>query len=254
MTLITPREEDFSGQAFRLYEQARKRGTWKPASDIDWKSLRSTDPRKLELSWQIACQGVYAEQAGLITAAELLAETEDLMARWCLATAVSDEAKHSEVFARYAMQVGGQIAPAKEAVLDLFSGLQGLENPVAKFLVHTLLEGFAGDEFTIFLSTFKGDLLGDIYHRVRQDESRHVVIGTEYLARRLLDPDCEEILNNIDKYSEHALAITGLGDFTSYAFLARLARRSPAELHQWFLSRHEHRMRRILSSDGEEVR
>lgn len=247
MTLITPTRDDFNGQSFRLYEQARRRGTWKPASDIEWKRIRDTDPRKLELSWRIACQGVYAEQAGLITAAELLAETEDLMCRWVLATAVSDEAKHSEVFARYAMQVGGEIAPAKEAVLDLFSGLQGLDNPVAKFLVHTLLEGFAGDEFTIFLSTFQGDLLGDIYHRVREDESRHVVIGTEYLARRLRDPDCEEILETIDRYSQHALDITGIGDFNSYSFLAELAGKTPEELHQWFLSRHAHRMSRILN-------
>ena len=249
MTLIQPTEEDFSRQGFRLYEQARRRGTWRAASDIDWRRIGETSKDKLELSWRIACQGVYAEQAGLITAAELLVDTEDLPARYCLATAVADEAKHSEVFARYAMAVGGEVAPAKEGVLELFSGLQELDNPVAKFVVHTLLEGFAGDEFTIFLSAFEGEVLGDIYQKVRADESRHVIIGTEYLARRLRDPDCAEILERFDGLCEHALTITGIGDFGSYAFLAKLAGKEPADLHRWFTTRHAERVKRILEPE-----
>ncbi|UFJ43000.1 hypothetical protein LOK74_11120 [Brevibacillus humidisoli] len=69
-----------------------------------------------ELAWKMASQSVSTEEIGLLISARLLQEAEDAPTRLCLATAVSDEAKHCEVFARFSISCGGFIEkPAQYA-------------------------------------------------------------------------------------------------------------------------------------------
>lgn len=84
---------------FRLYEKARRAAKWNAATDIPWQESGTLPSRDQDRAWMRASQSVYAEQAGLLTAARLLRDTNDVAARMCMSTAVADEAKHAEVFA-----------------------------------------------------------------------------------------------------------------------------------------------------------
>lgn len=238
-------------RAFRQYEQARVRGTWNPRTDLDWSQQSLLSTSRQELGWQIASQSVYAEQAGLLYATRLLQATDDLPTRLALATAVSDEAKHAEVFARYALLMGDSVEPPLAPVLNLWTGLDEIDDPAAAFLVHMFLEGFATDEFSIFVQAFAGDLLGTIYSLVRRDESRHVGIGIEYLTRRMGEFDDDEAMGLVDSYSAHAISISGLFATGAVEFLATLSGRSPDELVAWLQMRHRKRIDLVLGKGGD---
>lgn len=145
MALLRASRSDLRERGFRLYEQARNRSSWNPRTDLDWTQRSSMSLDRQRLAWEIASQSVYAEQAGLLFASKLLQATNDLPTRFGLATAVSDEAKHTEVFARYALRSGQSVAPPLEPVQDLFAGLGELTDPTGAFLVHTFLEGYAAE-------------------------------------------------------------------------------------------------------------
>ncbi len=247
MTMLQASQSDFRERGFRLYEQARDRSSWNPRTDIDWGRPSAMSVDRQHLAWEIASQSVYAEQAGLLFASKLLQATDDLPTRLGLATAVSDEAKHSEVFARYALRAGESVAAPREPVQDLFAGLGQLDDPTGAFLVHTFLEGYAADEFMIFSRAFADDVLGDVYSFVRRDEARHVVIGLTYLAKHLRRFDIDEARAMIARYSEVALRISGLHGPGAAEFLCGLAGRTDKELYGWFEVRHQARANRILS-------
>jgi hypothetical protein len=203
-------------------------------------------PDRQQLAWEIASQSVYAEQAGLLFASKLLQATDDIPTRLGLATAVSDEAKHSEVFARYALRNGASVGPALGPVQDLFAGLGELADPTAGFLVHMFLEGFAADEFMIFRRAFADDLLGRVYDFVRRDEARHVVIGLTYLSKHLREFDHDEATAMVERYSEHALRISGLLAPGAPEFLCGLSGRRQNDLYAWFAARHQARVGLVL--------
>ena len=247
VTLIAPSVEELGEPGFRLYEKARRASLWNAKTDIPWEraiSLKGDD--RQEKAWIVASQSVYAEQAGLLTAARLLNETDDVAIRLCLATAVSDEAKHSEVFARYALALGHEVAPMNEKVEALWEGLKTIDDPLGRFLVHTILEGFAGDEFTLLIKVFADDLLGTIYEHVRRDEKRHVIMGIDYLKQRLHDKAYGDTLRKIEEFEHYGIEIAGLRDAQFYVGLAVLTGRTPEEIQGWMMRQHQGRMRQIL--------
>jgi hypothetical protein len=252
--LFAPTSQDLKRSAFRIYEKARRVAHWNPRTDIDFERPTTISAERQELAWHLASQSVYAEQVGMMQAARLLTEVDDIAIRYCLATAVSDEAKHSEVFARYAMIRGGVVAPDREHVNHLFDGLENIQDPFGRFIAHSMLEGLAADEFWILRAAFKGDVLEDIYRRVSEDESRHIAIGMDYMSTILRDKAFKEHVQALEQYSQVALEIAGLTNQEIFIWLAGLVDKQPDEVSRWMLRRHRQRIDHLLKgvSDKEE--
>jgi len=241
MGLAKAGSDVLGGRLSSLYQQARVASSWNPARDFNWTSRPSLSPHGEELVWFLASAHSYAEQTGLVIASRLLAETEDLSARLALATAVSDEAKHSEAFARYAIYVGGSVQPMDDESIRLFSTLDRIPSPLGRFLVHTILEGLAHDEFILFEKAFTDDILRRIYHNVRRDEARHVAMGLDYLARVHRDRAGGLETAEFEEYEHIGFDLANL-DKGAFAFMSNITGHDPDLLNQWFLRRHRARM------------
>jgi hypothetical protein len=227
---------------FRIYERAR-RADWRPETDLDWERRSPLSPDMQRIAWTVASQASYAEQLGLLASARLLGQTEDVPARLCLATAVSDEARHSEAFARYALRRGGTVLPPDASMQALREGLESVDDFLGLFFVHTALEWLAADEFTLLARLFQGDVLGDLYPRVRSDELRHVGMGMLYLRWRLKDPGRAGW--DATPYEQLALRLSGF-DERFFAQLGGLLHEPPGAVRHWFMSRHQARVRHLL--------
>lgn len=224
--------------AYKLFEDSLNRTPWR-VDDILKNGYRGADD-KAKLGWRLASRSYYAEQAGLITAATLSAETEDIAYRFDLATAASDEARHADAFLRYANFVGGSPDDCAEEIYPLDEQLSALPY-LGRVLAHTVLEGFAADEFLLLQQYFTDDCLGEIYHNVRRDENRHVAMGIGYIRRATRDDDVlgqylthgNEWMQVCEQYAD----VTALSEMT-----ANLINQPVEHLRKWFLSRHRNRM------------
>jgi hypothetical protein len=224
--------------AYKLFGNSLDRTPWR-VDDILKNGHRGADD-KTKLGWRLASQSYYAEQAGLITAAALSAETEDVAYRFDLATAASDEARHADAFLRYANFVGGSPDNCAAEIYLLDEQLSALPY-LGRVLAHTVLEGFAADEFLLLQQYFMDDCLGEIYHNVRRDENRHVAMGINYIRRSIRDRDIlTQLLTHGNEWMqvcEQYADVTALSEM-----IANLINQSAMRLREWFLSRHRNRM------------
>lgn len=234
---------DFS-ERLKLYERARANSLWRPDTDIDWESpSRLSDDRK-ELAVQLACTGTFTEEIGLVVCARLVERTEDLPARYALALQMTDEAKHSEVFTRYAHRVYGTPPEPPEGVLKISSDLESIENPTALFLVHTMLEGFAYDQFSYMRPAFEGDPLHDIYKYVIADEARHVAMGMDYLRFALHQDLSDEVLDTLAWCEANVFGI-GFVNPQLMAWLSEISGKPSSDISHMFETKHQSRLDRI---------
>ncbi len=241
---LTPASADIlRSRSIQSYRGPRSEDAWDLDSVIDWDAPSRLPEDLLQRAWYITSQGSHAEQIGMLTAAELMDQTDDYGTRVCLAAAVADEGKHSEVLARYAVRLAGSVQAPGEHVDGIFSAFAECDDFLGRFTIHTMLEGFAADEFGIFVRIFRGDPLSTIYDHLRRDELRHVGMGLEYLSRKLETPEAWEAFD-LDRYEQLGLRATGITP-ESFGWLAELDGTSPVELSSWFMSRHEARMKRL---------
>ncbi len=248
MALIAPRDLDGDAQGYRIFSVTRDREPWR-VEDVLRDEPITTDPARRELAWQIASRGFYAEQAGLTAAATLATFTDDAPLRFGLALAAADEARHADAFYRYAKAAGGEPDECREELEPLDDALVALPH-MGRALVHTMLEGFAADEFILLGEVFAGDALGRLYHHVRRDEVRHVAIGLNFLARTSATEAGRAT------WAAHAAAwhrtgtgLTGLSGICDW--LGELTGRDAAALEAWFLRRHHARLRAAGIEIGE---
>ncbi|WBB80753.1 ferritin-like domain-containing protein [Micromonospora sp. WMMD882] len=239
MTLLRPDDLDGDELAYRIFQVTRDREPWR-IEDVLRQGRFSTDPVRAERAWRVASAGYYAEQAGLVAAATLAAETEDAPLRFSLALATADEARHADAFYRYAKAVGGEPADALDTMQPLDDGLTALPY-MGRALVHTMLEGLAADEFVLLGEVFAGDPLGRLYHHVRRDEIRHVAIGLNYLARATRTAQGRDAWQaHAQQWHDIGYGLTGLEQVA--AALAEHTGRDAAAVQAWFLRRHRARL------------
>jgi hypothetical protein len=226
--------------AYKLFGLGRDSMSWSAAEVIGHGNFTS-DPQLSHLSWKLASSGYFAEQVGLVAAAELVAETEDAGLRFGLATAVADEARHADAFLAYAKRVGGEIDDCADRIEPMGTTLRSLPY-LGKILVHTVLEGFAADEFFLLAKLFVGDALAELYHHVRADEVRHVAIGISYLARESANPASADEWNTFaGEWLDKALGIVGVAGLARG--LGAYLHQDPASIEDWFVRRHVARLR-----------
>lgn len=244
MALLQADKSEFGTQSYQLFTSAQERAPWS-ARELIGSGKTTLDEAGLERAWFSASIGYYTEQAGLVAAAELAGQTEDAMLRLGLASAVADEARHADAFLTYAVARGGEIADcADEPYLGDLHGTLSSASYLQKCLLHTMLEGFAADEFILLQRIFAGDPLGAIIRHVRADEIRHVAIGLDYLRRSYANPRHRpEWDAHGEQWQQKAVELTNLP--ASAPALGALVGRDPEELERWFMRRHRARLRGI---------
>jgi hypothetical protein len=242
MTLLRPEIEHLDNQAYQLFEKGRHSPQWS-ARDLIGDGRTELDEKGVEQAWWVASSSYFAEQAGLVAAAELVSETEDCALRLGFATAVSDEARHADAFLAYAVLRGGDLADVREdGFLDELHETLSTVSHLEKFLLHTTLEGMASDEFVLLQQIFTGDPLSDLYRAVRGDEVRHVAIGLNYLQRSYVDPNSrEEWEANAVAWTRRAFRVANL-PFVCEG-LSPLVGRPADRIERWFVRRHLARLR-----------
>jgi hypothetical protein len=240
MPLLRPEELIADAPAYRLFELGRDFAPWR-VEEVITNGPFTKDRDKAAVAWRTASRGYYAEQAGLVAAATLVAQTDDAALRFSLATATSDEARHADAFYQYARMVGGEPEECQNLLEPLDHGLTQLPY-MGKALVHTMLEGFAADEFIILSQLFADDVLGQLYRLVRQDEIRHVAIGLNYLARESRSPRGRDAWHEFgSQWIDAGIGLIGLEAVCTS--LGALTGQDGVVLHQWFLRRHRVRLR-----------
>lgn len=242
-------EKVSSARTYRLFDHGKHAEQWS-ACQLIGSGRTALTPELLEEAWYTASLSYFAEQAGLVAAAELAAETNDAGLRFGLATAVSDEARHADAFMTYAILRGGDLAPCSEKIYGLHEELSGLSY-LEKCLIHTLLEGFAADEFIILQRLFAGDPLAKLYNAVRRDELRHVAIGLDYLARAYSEPVNKEFwVSHARGCEARAIHLAGVNSMA--VFFENLLGMPPQDTRDWFLKRNSARLlkARISISEG----
>lgn len=239
MALLRPEIDRLDDPSYVLFLRALQRAPWS-ARDLIGSGGTSLSDDRVELAWLVASQGYYAEQAGLVAAAELAAQTDDFAFRLGLATAVADEARHSDAFLAYAVARGGQPAACQPDLDELHRALSAA-GYLEKCLLHTMLEGFAADEFVVLARAFTGDPLSDIYRTVRADEIRHVALGLNYLRRSTADGAVrDEWRAGFAGWERHGLRVADLAGVSDW--VADLTGDDRDRVEAWFLRRHRARL------------
>jgi hypothetical protein len=180
--------ESLQGDSIKIYNAACQATPWE--CNINWDSLdhEHLEENLQDVAWRAASGSAYVEQIGMLTASRLLLDCNDYLLRLNLARAVADEARHTEAFARYAISVKGSTAfpsegfkPIEDELVFKFDS----DRFIFKFLVHSVLEAVAIEEFTLFEELFSSSQLGLIYKMAMIDEARHVAIGINYLQEQV---------------------------------------------------------------------
>lgn len=171
---------------YQTYLKGKSQALWD--SGLDW-SMASDDlvPEHLKrLAVDIASMSAHVEVLGMQNAAELLAKCEDFSLKIGLGQAVNDEARHAELFAKYALLANGAISDCSKTQELYDNHFDSLSEFDEIFLSHVFLENGALEQFNIFISTFgEESLIGQIYKGALQDEARHVQMGINYFRQKV---------------------------------------------------------------------
>lgn len=226
-----------------LHHKALKKREW--FTGIDWESPVRIPENLIDTAWYITSQSSFAEQTGMMGAASLMIEAPDVATQLCYSTAVQDEAIHVEAFSRSAIRLKGTVKPVANHIREQRRiALDPDRSYLTRLTIHTLLEGYATDEFSIFADVFNNDLLGEIYTHVYSDESRHVRIGLSCIRKLLGEPRMTECFSVAEA---EALAAQAAGLCEElWNGLAAISGRTPEEIRRWFDERHQSRMEQIV--------
>ncbi len=167
-------------------------------SDL-WRKLTPKEQQRLRyetLSWNLS-QFLHGEQLAMFVAGQLAAAVPWMDAKLYAATQVMDEARHTEVFARYLHEKLGH----EYALSDTTRGIVAIILEEArwdlKYLgLQVIFEGLAMGLFSRMYQAAQEPLLKEVLRFVRQDEARHFAFGVlslrDYYATVLSEADRRE--------------------------------------------------------------
>ncbi len=202
---LTRKHEFWSDSVVSLYEEAKAR-QWNASTDIPWQEL---EPISEDLE-RAACQF-----ATFLNEVEFVAgdfpsiwmhriPNEYFEAKAFLASQITDEARHAEVFRKRAVANGGGLLHvgagfewALKAILDAPSHTLGT------FMLNVLAEGLVLSMFRAGEFIAKTRVDKEIFRRCMQDEARHVSYGTMHLKYFLEHaPDRAKALEVMHGYAD----------------------------------------------------
>jgi hypothetical protein len=198
-----------------LYDKG-KQGQWDALTELDWDAPLSKDEwighpeasilagtcrflGKDEATQRAALfdevnyvlsQILHGEQAALQLCGQLtnLCATTD--EKLYAAQQAADEARHTEVFAKFLADKMGTIYPISPAIKILLDELLTAEGYAKKTLgMQTLFEGVAMGIFGGLRSAMTHPLLVEMIRRVEVDESRHAAFGVLTMRRVVVEAD-----------------------------------------------------------------
>ncbi len=208
------------GQLVKLYEKAMG-SQWNSVTDLDWSV--DVDPERLVAeqespvlamarvagtlpgsplaSWgereyvQLGVeffkaslsQFMHGEQGAMMTAAKIVETVPWIDARYYASTQTMDEARHTEVFAKYLHTKLGDAYPMSPFLkAQIWSLLEDSRWDIAYLGMQIVIESLALAAFGDMLRRTKEPLLSKLLRYVMSDEARHVAFGvltlSEYYA------------------------------------------------------------------------
>jgi hypothetical protein len=141
-------------------------------------------------------QFMHGEQGAMMTAAKLVETVPWIDAKYYAATQTMDEARHTEVFARYLHEKIGESYPMSPFLQgQIFGLLEDSRWDIAYLGMQIIIESLALAAFGDLLRRTSEPLLQKLLRYVMSDEARHVAFGilslTE-LYRGLTGPELKE--------------------------------------------------------------
>ncbi len=228
----------------RLYENA-KRDQWNASRDIDWNQPvnleggifadgmidgygsdfwnRLDNKTQRDLNVEFSCwrlsQLLHGEEGAMLACSQLVDMVPTNDAKFFQSTQVVDEARHTEVLARYLTEkCGGRIYPMSSNIKLLFDYLLGQ----GKWFIKTaglqlIAETMAVGIFRMIGETAPDPVLRSIAKRILSDESRHMgfsVLGLPEMLQSLSSSDMHEL----EDFTAEACRLVMRGQFPKEAF------------------------------------
>ena len=167
-------------------------------SDL-WRKLTPKEQQRLRyetLSWNLS-QFLHGEQLAMFVAGQLAAAVPWIDAKLYGATQVMDEARHTEVFARYLHEKLGHEYALSDTTRGIVATILEEARWDLKYLgLQVIFEGLAMGLFTRMYQAAQEPLLKELLRFVRQDEARHFAFGVlslrDYYAEALPEADRRE--------------------------------------------------------------
>lgn len=240
-------QRDYSVQAAdmrRLYENA-KRDQWDAARDIDWKQEVNLDngifadgmidgygssfwnglekQKQRDLNVEFSCwrlsQLLHGEEGAMLACSQLVDMVPTNDAKFFQSTQVVDEARHTEVLARYLNdKCGGRIYPMSPNIKLLFDYLLGQGKWFIKAAgLQLIAETMAVGLFRMIGETSPDPVLRTIAKRILSDEARHMgfsVLGLPAMLASLSSSDMHEL----EDFTAEACRLVMRGQFPREAF------------------------------------
>jgi hypothetical protein len=210
----------------RLYEKGKK-AQWNATEDLDWSVpvskdewVGSPDASLLasilkmmgkdeatqkaalfdETGWLLS-QLLHGEQAALQICGQLTNLCPSTDEKFYAASQVADEARHTEVFARFLGEKIGTIYPISPVSKTLLDELLSVRGYALKTLgMQTLFEGFAMGLMDMMRQALTHPLFVDMLRRVMRDEARHAAFGV-LTMRRVVARATEEEKNAMEDWA-----------------------------------------------------
>jgi len=127
--------------------------------------------------WTLS-QFLHGEQGALLCTSQLVCEVPDVDAKFYGATQVMDEARHVEVFARYANEKLGGTYPINGHLQALLDDILSDSRWDMTYLgMQIMVEGLALASFGYMRMLTEEPLLNELLKMVMSDEARHVAFG-----------------------------------------------------------------------------
>jgi hypothetical protein len=172
---VDPEEHvDLAGPALSLYREAGKI----PGSPIASWGDKEFVALGLELQKAQLSQFMHGEQGAMMTAAKIVETVPWIDARYYAATQTMDEARHTEVFARYLHDKLGDAYPMspflEEQIMVL---LEDSRWDIAYLGMQVIIESLALAAFGDMHRRTNEPLLKKLLRYVMSDEARHVAFG-----------------------------------------------------------------------------
>jgi hypothetical protein len=145
-----------------------------------WDRLGPDGRRELRrhlASWEFS-QFLHGEQGAVVCAARIVEAVPDLDSKFYAATQVMDEARHTEIFARFVKEKIGLEYPINRSLQSLLGdALSDSRWDMPYLAMQVLVEGLALAAFGVLRDRTTKPLPKQILAYIMQDEARHVAFG-----------------------------------------------------------------------------
>jgi hypothetical protein len=151
-------------------------------------------------------QFMHGEQGAMMTAAKLVETVPWIDAKYYAATQTMDEARHTEVFARYLREKVGEAYPMSPYLQgQIFGLLEDSRWDIAYLGMQIIIESLALAAFGDVLRRTSEPLLRKLLRYVMADEARHVAFGIVSLSEYYRDLTSAELLERQEFLVENTL-------------------------------------------------